>query len=148
MIGLQPFQRRVRRPIDCFRRKILRDFALTATPRFAMVDEIVTNFCCDCDLVTLFRKRFRDKLLAQAVSIGISRIKKSNAEIERLVHERDRFALGKISPPTGGNRPKSKSDFAHSKVGIFVSTEAHRLELKRSIHNAQHPTSNAEAMTR
>src|SRR5436190_905047 len=58
MIGLQPFQRRVRRPIDCFRRKILRDFALTATPRFAMVDEIVTNFCCDCDLVTLFRKRF------------------------------------------------------------------------------------------
>ena len=64
MIGLQSFQCCVRRSFDCFRRKILRDFALTAATRFAVVDEIVADLGRDRNLVALFRKRFRDQFLA------------------------------------------------------------------------------------
>ena len=51
---------------------------------------------------------------------------KRDAEIERLVHQRDRFALGKISPPTGGNRPQTKADLADGEIGILVSPELHK----------------------
>ena len=42
------------------------------------------------------------------------------------MHERDRFALGKISPPTGGNRPETKADLADCQIGILVSAKLHK----------------------
>ena len=113
MIGLQPFQRGVGRSFDRFRRKILRDLALTAAARFAVLDEIVADLGRNRDLVALFRERLRDQFLAQSIAVGVGCIEEGNAEIERLVHERDRFALGKVSPPAGRNRPETEPDFTH-----------------------------------
>src|SRR5207244_119392 len=76
--------------------------------------------------------RFRDQLLAESIAVSVSCVKKSDAEIERLVHERDRFALGKISPPAGGDRPESKSDFADLELGVLVSAKLHREGVERS----------------
>src|SRR6266478_4105125 len=125
MIRFQSFQRRVRRPLDRFRRKILRDLALTAAARFAVVHEIVSDLGRDRDFIALFWERFGNQLLAQSVAVSVGRVEERNSEIERLVHESDRFALGKISPPTGGNRPKAEADLAYRKVGVFISAMAH-----------------------
>ena len=46
-------------------------------------------------------------------------------EIERLVHERDRFALGEISPPAGRDGPETEADFADFEIGILISAKAH-----------------------
>ena len=62
---------------------------------------------------------------AVAVSCFDHRIEKRYAEIECLMHERDCFALGEMSSPTGGNRPQTETDFAHGQVGVLVSPETH-----------------------
>src|SRR5260370_26248954 len=142
MIGLQPFQRRVGRPLDRFRRKILWDLALTAAARFAVMDEIVSDLGRDRDFIPLFRERLGDQLLAQSVAISVRRIEQGDAEIERLVHERNRFAFGEVSPPAGRDGPQAEANFAYGEVGIFVSAEPHRQKTKRSTLNAQHPTFN------
>src|SRR4029453_10526480 len=139
-ICLQTLQRRICRVHDAFRRKILRNFPLTASARLTVMDKIVTDLGCDHDLIPLFRKRFGDQLFTQTVSISISGVEQRDAEIKRLVHERNRFALGKISPPPGGNSPQTEADFADRWVGVFVSAEAHQVKTKRSASNAQHPT--------
>ena len=84
-----------------FRRKILRDLALTAAAAFAVSDEVVADLGRDHDFVALLRESLRDQLFAQAVAVGVGGVKERDAEIERLVHERDRFAFGEISPPAG-----------------------------------------------
>src|SRR5260370_41163168 len=101
MVGLQPFERGVGRALDRFRRTILRDLALTATARFAMVHEIVADLGCDGYFIALFWERLGDQFLAQTVAISIGCIEQSNSEIERLVHQRDRFALSELAPPAG-----------------------------------------------
>src|SRR6266404_508666 len=123
MIGSQSLQRRVGCARDCFRRKILRNFALTTAARFAVMHEIVTHLCRNHDFISLFWKSFRDQLLAEAVPVSIGGVEESYAEIEGFVHERDRFALRKISPPASRNRPKTKANFAHRKVGVFISAK-------------------------
>src|SRR6266478_10045800 len=125
MIGLQPFQRRVRCSLDCLRRKILWDLALTAAARFAVVDEIITDLGRDRDFIALFWERLGNQFFAQPVAIRVGRIEQGDTEIERLMHERDRFALGKISPPTSRDRPKTEADLAYRKVGVFISAMAH-----------------------
>src|SRR5205823_5810130 len=117
---------RVGGALDCFRRKILWDFALPAATRFTVVDEVIADLGRDRDLVALFRERFRDQLLAQSVAVSVSCIEKGNSEIERLVHERDCFALGEISPPTGRDRPETEADLADFKIGVLVSAKLHR----------------------
>ena len=77
-----------------------------------MMHEIVTNFCRDHDFIPLVWKRLRDQLFAQSVSVRIGGVEQCDTEIERLVHERNRFAFGEISPPTSGNRPQTKADLA------------------------------------
>src|SRR5207247_7748082 len=67
-------------------------------------------------------------------------IEQRDTEIKRLMHQCDRFALGKISPPTGGNRPQTKANFAHRQVSILVRAKAHGVKVKRSTSKAQHPT--------
>src|SRR5258708_1054283 len=101
MVGLQPFQRRVGRALDRFRRKILRDLALTATARFAMVHEIVADLGCVGYFIALFWRVFGDEFLGETVGISIGCIEQSNSELERLVHQRDRFALSELAPPAG-----------------------------------------------
>src|SRR5437879_11844505 len=103
MIGLESLQRRVGGARNCLRRKILRNFALTTAARFAVMHEIIANLRRDGYFVALFRKRFGDQLLAQTVSVSVRRVEQRDAEIERLVHERNRFALREISPPPGRN---------------------------------------------
>ena len=66
-----------------------------------MSDEIVTNLGGDDDLIALFRKSLCDQFFAEAVAISIGGIEERNAEIERLVHERDRLAFGEVAPPAG-----------------------------------------------
>src|SRR5438046_467277 len=116
MIGLESLQRRIGCARDRVRRKILRNFALTAAARFAVMHKIVANLRRDGYFVALFGKGFRDQLLAQSVSVSIGRVEESNAEIERLVHKRDRFAFRKISPPTRRNRPKAKANLADLEI--------------------------------
>ena len=79
----------------------------------------------DSPCLVAITERFRDQLFAQSVSVRISRIKKNYTEIERFVHQCDRFALGEISPPTGRNRPQPEADLAYSQVGVLVRSEAH-----------------------
>src|SRR5882724_11231125 len=104
MVGLQTFQRGIGRSLDRFRRKILRDLALTAAAGFAVVDEIITDLGRDRNLAALFWERLGNQFFAQPVSISVGRVEERNSEIERLVDQCDRFPFGKISPPTGGNR--------------------------------------------
>src|ERR1700730_16449772 len=132
MIGLQSFQCRVGGARNRVRRKILRDLALTTAARFAVMNKIVADFCGDSDFLALIRKRFGDQFLAQAVAVGIRGIEKGDAKVEGLVHERDRFTLGKISPPTGRNCPESEADFAHCQVGVLVGAKFHRRRIERS----------------
>src|SRR4030095_7005831 len=106
---------------------ILRNFSLPASARFTVMDKIVANLCRDHDFIPLIRKSFRDQFFAQSVSVSIARIKKIYTEIESLVHQCDRFALGEISPPAGRNRPETKPDLAYSQVGVLVRSEAHML---------------------
>src|SRR5437879_8507169 len=103
------------------------------------MNKIVSNLGCDHDFIPLVRERFRDQLFAQTVAIGISRIEQGDAEIERSLHERNRFAFGKISPPAGGNRPQTKADLANRQISVFVSAKLHRLSL-----NARCSTLNAQ----
>ncbi len=125
-VRLQPFQRRVGRARNGFRRKILRDLALTASARLTVMNKIVANLCRNHDLIPLIRESFRDQFFAQSVSVRVSGIEERDAEIKRFVHQRDRFALGKISPPTCRNRPQTKADFADSQIGILVSAKLHK----------------------
>ena len=104
-VGLQSLERRVRRANDRIRRKILRNFALTASARFTMRDKIVADLGRDHDFIALIWKCLRDEFFAQAVAIGVGGIEKCDAQIERLVHKRNRLALCKSSPPAGGDRP-------------------------------------------
>ncbi len=41
------------------------------------------------------------------------------------MHQRDRFALGKLTPPAGGNGPQTEGNFAHGQVRIFVRVKEH-----------------------
>ena len=34
-------------------------------------------------------------------------------------------AFGELTPPSGGDGPKSEADFADFEIGVFVSAEAH-----------------------
>src|SRR5438876_4394787 len=138
MVGLQPLQRRVRRSFDRFRRKILRDLTLTAAAGFAVMDEIVSDLGRDRDFIALFWERLGNQFFAQPVSISVGRVEERNSEIERLVHECDRFAFGEASPPAGGDRPETEPDFTYGEVGIFVSAELH---LGSSLTN---PTENVQ----
>src|SRR5438270_8660653 len=87
--------------------------------------EIVSDLRRDHDFVPLFLKCLGDQLLAQSVSISISRVEQRDAEIECLMHQRNRFAFGEISPPTRGNCPEPKPDLANRQVGVLVSAESH-----------------------
>ena len=90
-----------------------------------MRDKIVADLGRDHDFIALVRERLGDQFFAQAVSVGIGGIEQRDPEIERLVHKRNRLALGEIPPPTGRNRPKTKADFADGELGVFVSAKAH-----------------------
>ncbi len=94
-------------------------------PGLAVRNKVVADLGCDNDFVALLWKCFRDQFFAQAISIDVRGIEQRHAEIERLVHERDRFAFGEISPPTSRDRPKSETDFTHFQVGVFVNAKAH-----------------------
>ena len=124
-VRFQSLQRRIGRARDRLRRKILRNFALAAAARFTVRDKIVADLCRDHDFIALIRESLRDQFFAQSISIGVGRIEERDAEIKRLVHERDRFALGEISPPAGRDRPEAEADLADLQVGIFVSAKAH-----------------------
>jgi hypothetical protein len=124
-IGFQTFQRSIRGACDSFGRKILRDFALPSPARLAVMYKIVADLCCNHDFVPLIWEGLGDQFFTQPVAVRISRIKQSDAEIERLVHEGDRFAFGEISPPASGNRPQTKPDLAHRQLGALVRTEVH-----------------------
>src|SRR5205085_8064769 len=92
------------------------------------------------------RKRLCDQGLAQSVAVSIGRVEERDAQIERLVHQRDRLALGELSPPPGRDRPKTEPNFAHAQVGVFVSAIAHQAAtLIREEENVQRRTSNADA---
>ena len=97
-----------------------------------MSDEIVADFGRDDDFVALLRETPWRSVLRSAVSIGIGGIEERDAEIERLVHERDRFAFGELSPPAGRNCPEAEADFADFEIGVFVGSKAHSKEVKRS----------------
>src|SRR6476646_10146120 len=45
--------------------------------------------------------------VAVAVAVGVGQC---HTEVERFVHERDRFALGTISPPPSRNRPQTEAN--------------------------------------
>src|SRR5205085_7527839 len=113
----------------------------SAAARFTMSNKIVSDLGSDDNFVALFWERFRDQLFTEPIAIGIGGIAKRDAQIERLVHERDRFALRKLSPPTGRDCPEPKSDFADTEVGVFVSTEAHWARLTSNVKafNVQRP---------
>jgi hypothetical protein len=49
--------------------------------------------------------------------------KQGDSQIRRLMHQPDRFARSKVSPPTGGNRPQTKTDLADCEIGVFVSSK-------------------------
>src|SRR5206468_12156368 len=104
-----------------------RNFALPPPTRLAVMDEIVPDLGRNHDFIPPRRERFGDQFFTQAISVSISRIEQRDAEIECLMHEGNRFALSEIPPPTGRNRPQSEADFAHGKVGIFVSAKAHTI---------------------
>src|ERR1700688_2254653 len=87
--------------------------------------KIVADLGRDHDFVSLIWERLRDQFFAQSVSVRISRIEESDAEVKRVMHQRNRFALGEISPPTGGDCPQAEPDFADRQVGIFVCAKAH-----------------------
>src|SRR4029077_18668438 len=132
-VCFQSFQRRISGTSDCVRRKVLRNFALPASARLAVMHKIVANFRRNHDSIPLFWERLRDQFFAQSIPIGISRIEQRDAKIESLVHDPNRSALGKIPPPAGRNRPQTKADFAHSQIGIFVSAKTHRATLNTEI---------------
>src|SRR5439155_20089193 len=102
--------------------------SLAPSARFALTCKIVAALRRDQAIVSLARKRFRNKLFAQSVSVRIGCIEQRNAEVERLVHEGNRFALREISPPPGGNRPQTETNFAHCEVSVVVSPELHSAE--------------------
>ena len=98
-----------------------------------MTNEIVADLSCNHNFVPPIRERLGDQLFAQAVSVRIGCIKQCHTDIERPVHEFNRFALSKISPPAGRNRPQPEADFAYCQVGIFVSAKLHGAQkIKRS----------------
>src|SRR5262245_17043860 len=90
------------------------------------MNKIVADLRRDHDLIPLVRESFRDQFFTQTVSVSVSRIEQGDPEIKRLVHQFDRFALSKISPPTSRNRPQTKADFTDCEIGVLVSPKAHR----------------------
>src|SRR5947208_9710516 len=87
------------------------------------MNKVVTDLSRDYDFIPLVRERFRDQLFAQTVAIGISRIEQGDTEVERSLHERNRFAFGKISAPAGGNRAQTKANLANRQNSGFVTTK-------------------------
>ncbi len=66
-----------------------------------------------------------NKLLAQPVAVSIGGIEKGHPQIERFVHEGDRFAFSEVSPPPGGYCPKPKPDFADPEISVFIGRKLH-----------------------
>ena len=124
VVGVKALQRLFHRLADEGDGKVLRDFAL-ALALVAVVVKIVADLGRNHDLVALFGERPGDELLAVAVAVGISGIEKRDAEIERLVHERDRLAFREVAPPAGRDGPKSKTDFRDAKVGLRQCAKFH-----------------------
>src|SRR5436190_19661032 len=136
-ICLQSVQRCVCRANNRIRRKILRNFALPAPACFPVMDKIVADLGRDHDFIPLVRECLCDQLFAQSISVRVGRIEQRDPEIERLAHERDRFALSEISPPTGGDCPQSEADFADCQVSVFVSAKAHTATISSSVARVQ-----------
>src|SRR6266446_1429697 len=107
--------------------------------------EIVSDLRRDHDVITLLWESLGDQLLAQSVSISISRVEQREAEIECLMHQRNRFAFGEISPPTRGNCPEPKPDLANRQVGVLVSAESHMETISSSVARMQ-ATANPTAL--
>ncbi len=74
----------------------------------AMRHEIVADLGRDHDLVALVGESFREQLFAQAVAVGVGSIEKRDAEIERLVHERDGLAFREIVPTSRWRRSRGR----------------------------------------
>ena len=104
-IRFQSSKGRIGRAHNRVRRKILRDFALPASARFAVSDKVIADLGRDRDLVAIFRERLGDVFLAQTIAISIRCIEKRDTQIERLAHEGEGLAFGVVSPPPSGNRP-------------------------------------------
>jgi hypothetical protein len=128
VIGLEPRERLVHRLANERHGEILRNLAL-APPFVAVVVKIVADLRRDHDLLALVREGLRDQFLAVAVAVGIGRIKKRDAQVERLVHQTDRLALGECAPPAGGNRPKTETDFRDANIGLRQRAKFHGFTL-------------------
>jgi hypothetical protein len=110
--------------------------------------KIVADLRRDGDFAALFRECLRDQLFTQAIAVSVSRVEQRDTEVECFVHERDRLALGKISPPTGRDRPETEPDLAHRQVSIPVSAKLHTRTLVGSAENVQRPTPNVQCSIR
>src|SRR4029077_1464152 len=98
----------------------------------SVMHKIITDFRGDHDLVALPAKSLCDEFFTASVSVGVGRIEQRDAQIKRLVHQRDRISVRVISPPTGRNRPQAEPHFAHPKVRsskVTILHSVHRMPL-------------------
>ena len=129
VIGRESLERGLRGQADGFRPEILGDFTLAAS-LLSVIHEIVADFRRDDDLVALSAEGLGDEFLAAPVSIGIGGIEQCDAQIERLVHQCNRFVVRVISPPTRRNRPEAEPDLAHPQVRsgkVAILHNGHRM---------------------
>ena len=108
------------------RAEILGNLPLSA-PFVAVVEEIITNLGCDDDPIT-FRSREspRQKFLAATVAIGVGRVKEGDTKVCGKPHQAHGLLIGKSPPPSGGNRPKSETDFTDLQIGSLQRAVIHR----------------------
>ena len=111
--------------------EVLRDFALAAA-FVAVLVEVVADLGGDDDLVALVGEGPGDEFLAVAVAVGVGGIEEGDAEIERLVHERDGFAFGEGAPPAGGDGPETEADFGDADFRFGQGAKFHAGSLDRA----------------
>jgi hypothetical protein len=123
-VGVQALERFFHRVADERDGEILRDFAL-ALALLAVGVEVVADLRGDDDLVALRGEGLGDELLAVAVAVGVGGVEERDAEVVRLVHQRDGLALGEVAPPAGGDGPKAEADLGNADVGLRQRAKFH-----------------------
>ena len=107
-------------------REVLGNLALAA-PSIAMVYEIVADLGGDHDVIESACEGFCDEVLAAAVAIGVGGIEERDAFVARRVHEAHRLLVCVVAPPSGRERPETKTHLADLEVRAAELTIFHTL---------------------
>ena len=90
-----------------------------------MIYKIVADLSGDHDFIESARESFCDEVFTAAVAVGVGGIEERDALVPRGVHEAHGLLVRVIAPPSGRERPETKTHLADLEVRAAELTIFH-----------------------